>query len=81
MDLISFGTGALSVLLAYAIFSATTEDQDEMQPETESEILINGVSKRLIEMSCQTCRKLKNHREIESGVFECTKCHRRIYTR
>lgn len=75
MSWISFATGCVTVLLAYAMFS-----QQHLEEEEETELVING-SGKLREFSCQTCRKLKNHREVEPGVFECVKCHRRIYTK
>jgi hypothetical protein len=75
--MISYITGVMSVLLAYALFSSSTEEEDISEPE----FVVNGVPNRLREFSCQTCRKLKNHREVELGVWECVKCHRRIYTR
>jgi uncharacterized paraquat-inducible protein A len=76
MTLINFCLGVMSVLIAYAMFS-----DNQLEEAEEAEVRINGVSSKLIELSCQTCRKLKNHREVEPGVFECVKCHRRIYTR
>jgi ribosomal protein L37AE/L43A len=75
--MINFCLGAMSVLLAYAFFSPGYEEEIE----DEHELVVSGLSNKLRELSCQTCRKLKNHREIEPGVFECVKCHRRIYTR
>jgi uncharacterized paraquat-inducible protein A len=73
--LVNFALGVMSVLLAYAFFSTSEEEEEE------TELVVNGLSTKLRELSCQTCRKLKNHREVEPGVFECVKCHRRIYTR
>jgi hypothetical protein len=75
--MINFCIGAMSVLLAYAFFSPS----DEEELEEGNELIVNGLSNKLIPMSCQTCRKIKNHREVEPNVFECVKCHRRTYTK
>jgi hypothetical protein len=74
VEWISFTTGALTTLFAFAIFS---QDKEEFKTEEEG-LTVHTTSGRLVEMSCQTCRKLKRHREIETDLYECTKCKRRI---
>jgi hypothetical protein len=78
MSWVSFITGGLSVILAYAIFSAGAEDPEEEFDGAESDLVINEGSGRHVTLSCQTCRKLKRHREIRPDVFQCTKCKRHI---
>jgi hypothetical protein len=75
MSWVSFITGGLSVILAYAFFSAGDDEEVEIL-EPGNGLVVNGVSKRFFQISCQTCRKLKNHREIEPNVYECTRCKR-----
>lgn len=68
--------GGLTVLVVHAMLSESLQ-QDE--PKTESEersFPINDGSGRYVTLSCQTCRKLKRHRELETNLFECVKCKR-----
>lgn len=76
-NFIIYMTGVMSAFIAYALFMHGTEEDLEEEIE-ESGLTVNTVSGRLMELSCQTCRKLKRHREIEDRLFECTKCKRRI---
>jgi hypothetical protein len=74
-----FILGGMTVILAYVFYSIGKEGEELegeiFEPPTG--LVVNGVSKHLHQLSCQTCRKIKNHREIEPRVFECTKCKRR----
>jgi predicted SprT family Zn-dependent metalloprotease len=72
---VTFVTGAMSVVIAYALFSIKTNEYEEIE-ETED---VSNVSTKRYELSCQTCRKLKFHIEVSNRVFECCKCHRRIF--
>jgi acetyl-CoA carboxylase beta subunit len=78
MSWISFITGGLSVLMAYALFSAGGADEDEELVAEESDLVINEGSSRHVTLSCQTCRKLKRHREVRPNLFQCTKCKRHV---
>lgn len=77
MSWASFITGGLTVLMAYALFSAGTDDEEEFDG-VESDLVINEGSGRHVTLSCQTCRKLKRHREVRPNVFQCTKCKRHV---
>lgn len=72
-----FIIGGMSFLFAYALLTSDQEDiKDEgMDEQPENDVVING--RRFHQMSCQTCRKIKNHREVDPRIFECVKCHRR----
>jgi hypothetical protein len=74
---VAFITGVMFVLLVYALFSMANLESDELVFEGEENGI--GLSNRKYELSCQTCRKLKAHIEVEPRVFECCKCHRRTY--
>jgi hypothetical protein len=76
--IVNFVLGGMTVIFAYVFYSMGMEDEEEI---LEPELVVNGLSNKLIVMSCQGCRKLKNHREVEPGVFACVKCHRPTYTR
>jgi acetyl-CoA carboxylase beta subunit len=67
--------GILTVVIAYAFYDAGREE--EVDTEEESNLVVNDFSRKLYQMSCQTCRKIKNHREVEAKVYECTRCKRR----
>jgi acetyl-CoA carboxylase beta subunit len=77
MSWISFITGGMAVLMAYALFSVGAEDDEEFEG-AESDLVINEGSGRHVTLSCQTCRKLKRHREIRPNIFQCTKCKRHV---
>ncbi len=77
MDWNSFITGIIGTLFAYALFlNDNNEEEDEF--ENDDEIEVNDFANRHVVMSCQTCRKLKRHKEIESNLFQCTKCKRHV---
>ncbi|TKC15662.1 hypothetical protein [Robertmurraya kyonggiensis] len=81
MDWISFLTGGTCVALAFALFTSSHDDEEDdiiIDEETESELVVNGHAERNVIMSCQTCRKLKKHREIKPNLFQCIKCKRHV---
>lgn len=81
MSWISFITGGMTVIFAFALFnSGPEEDMEEevIEPTSESDLEINGPSGRYVTLSCQTCRKLKRHKEIHTNLFQCTKCKRHV---
>lgn len=72
MEVVSLLTGVLVTSFAVCIFRDKEDVQESM--------LVNEVESpgRLVTLSCQTCRKLKRHREIKVDLFECTRCKRSI---
>lgn len=80
MDLISFSTGLLSAVFAYALFSQKEEVIEDLEEELEQEELVinDGFTGRHVTMSCQTCRKLKKHKEVEPNLYQCCKCKRHV---
>lgn len=82
MDWISFFTGATCVALSFALFTSHEDDDFEYEEiegeENESDLVVNGHSKRHVVMSCQTCRKLKRHTEIQPNLYQCVKCKRHV---
>ncbi|WP_226677154.1 hypothetical protein [Mesobacillus jeotgali] len=81
MDLISFSTGLLSAVFAYALFSQKENDEiEEVEEELEEDdLVINDESTdRHVTMSCQTCRKLKKHKEVKPNLYQCCKCKRHV---
>lgn len=75
MEWISFATGAIITAIAYTVF--IYEKEEEIEHDEEG-ITVHTTSGRLVEISCQTCRKLKRHREVERDLYECTKCKRQL---
>ncbi|TCJ04479.1 hypothetical protein [Cytobacillus praedii] len=74
MDWISIGSGAMAAALIFALMHNNDEDYEE---EIDEEgITINDPSGRYVTLSCQTCRKLKKHKEIQSNLYQCVKCKR-----
>lgn len=78
MEWISFGTGLMAAAMAFALFS-NSQEEDELDEEiVEDELVINGAPGRHVTLSCQTCRKLKKHKEIKSNLYQCCKCKRHV---
>jgi ribonuclease PH len=71
-----FIIGAVSIMIAYGVFTYDPEEEIEEEAEQDANVVING--RKYYQMSCQTCRKIKNFREVEPRIFECTKCHRTV---
>jgi acetyl-CoA carboxylase beta subunit len=74
MSLVSFICGGMTVMMAYAFFHSGQDKEMAADPssgEKES-------SGRYVTLSCQSCRKLKRHLEIEQNLYECSKCKRLI---
>ncbi|MEC1716576.1 hypothetical protein [Schinkia azotoformans] len=83
IDYKDFIVGAMSVVLAYAFFKDNPlwdVEQDEHEDGTEilDYTIEDHEKRRLVPLACQTCRKLKKHREIELDLYQCTKCKRKV---
>lgn len=78
MSWISYITGGMTVILAYAFYAVGMEDEEEELGEEENNVVVNDFSGRYVTLSCQTCRKLKRHKEVEPNLFQCIKCKRHI---
>jgi acetyl-CoA carboxylase beta subunit len=78
MSWISYITGGMTVILAYAFYAVGMEDEEEEMVEDEDNVVVNDFSGRYVTLSCQTCRKLKRHKEVEPNLFQCTKCKRHV---
>jgi hypothetical protein len=82
MNWVSFITGGMTVILTYALF--TSGQDEELEEEIISsgsentDFVVNGPSGRQVILSCQSCRKLKRHKEIEPNVYQCTRCKRHV---
>jgi hypothetical protein len=71
--------GGMTVMLAYAFYSIGTElGEEEMVEGSQADLVVNDFNGRYVILSCQTCRKLKRHKEVEPNLFQCTKCKRHI---
>lgn len=80
MDWVGVGICMISGMLIYALFSENEEQAQEIEEAgvDHTELEINDFSIRHVTMSCQTCRKLKRHKEIEPNLFQCVKCKRHV---
>lgn len=77
MSWVSFISGGMAVLFAFALFN---NEKEEIEMEQERAVgdgfaISTG---RYVTLSCQTCRKLKRHQEIETNLYECSKCKRPV---
>ncbi|WP_045520304.1 hypothetical protein [Neobacillus niacini] len=78
MSWVSYITGGLTVILAYAFYAVGMEDEVEELAVEENNLMVTDFSRRYVTLSCQTCRKLKKHKEVELNLFQCTKCKRHV---
>jgi acetyl-CoA carboxylase beta subunit len=81
MNWVSFITGGMTVLIAYALFTSHDDEKVDVNAEPdegETNLVVNDFSGRHVTLSCQTCRKLKKHKEVQPGLFQCTKCKRHV---
>jgi acetyl-CoA carboxylase beta subunit len=79
MSWASFIGGAISALYIYFLFTSDREDDlAENDADEESELTINDFSGRHVTLSCQTCRKLKKHKEVKPNLYQCVKCKRHV---
>lgn len=83
MEWISFISGSLMTAFAYALFTSDREEDEELEEMEldqgeQDDLVVNGHKTRNVVMSCQTCRKLKKHKEIEPNLFQCFKCKRHV---
>lgn len=80
MEWTSLISGALGAAIFFVMFSSNDED-DEIESENgtdENELEVNDFSVRHVTLSCQTCRKLKKHKEVKPNLYQCNKCKRHI---
>lgn len=75
MSITSFIVGFMAACLIGSFFN---DDKPEKEEVYEDEIKIHDYPGRKLILSCQTCRKLKNHMEVEPGLFQCVKCKRKV---
>jgi NAD-dependent SIR2 family protein deacetylase len=78
MSLVSFITGGMTVIMAYAFYSVGIDDEEDELGVEENNVVVNDFSGRYVTLSCQSCRKLKRHKEVEPNLFQCTKCKRNV---
>ncbi|ECD6517445.1 hypothetical protein E2329_23585, partial [Salmonella enterica subsp. enterica] len=76
MDWTGFFVGSITTMMIYAFYTMGKEsEEDELEVEAaEGEVEVHGFQARHVTMSCQTCRKLKHHKEIEPNLYQCVKC-------
>lgn len=65
---------SISILFSYLLFTSVKQEPIEETIDYSNEPL----SPDFKIITCQKCRKLKEHREVLPRVWECTKCKRTI---
>ncbi|MEH7011799.1 hypothetical protein V7087_13475 [Neobacillus niacini] len=78
MSWVNYITGGMTVILAYAFYAVGIDNEEEEMGIEEENVVINDLSGRHVTLSCQTCRKLKKHKEVEPNLFQCMKCKRHV---
>jgi acetyl-CoA carboxylase beta subunit len=79
-EVVSFIAGIICSTMLFALIKDNEEEWEELDEVSDDpgEIEINDITARHVTLSCQTCRKLKKHKEIESNLFQCLKCKRHV---
>jgi hypothetical protein len=81
MSVVSLITGGMTVILIQVFYAIGKEDEMEVEiiDADETGLVVNDSNNhpgRLFRDYCEGCRKQKQHREIRTRVFECTRCKR-----
>ena len=56
-----------------ALFTGDRDEEDEMIPVAGAignNLVVSSSTGRYVTLSCQTCRKLKKHKEIEPNLYQ-----------
>jgi acetyl-CoA carboxylase beta subunit len=80
-EVITFIAGIICSTMLFALIKDNAEEWEEMEEGRQhsiDDLEINDQSVRHVTLSCQTCRKLKRHKEIEHNLFQCVKCKRHV---
>jgi acetyl-CoA carboxylase beta subunit len=78
MSWVSFIAGGFAVLFAFALFNNEEEIEMEQERVVGDGLVVTSSTGRYVTLSCQSCRKLKRHQEIERNLYECSKCKRLV---
>jgi acetyl-CoA carboxylase beta subunit len=81
VELVTLITGGIASLFTYLLFSTTNEEDEILEEELNDanpDLIVNDFSVRHVKTYCQTCRKVKSHKEVQKDLFQCTKCKRHV---
>jgi acetyl-CoA carboxylase beta subunit len=79
MDWHDFILGAISSMFTFIIMTSDKEEVvPENEPEENEELEVHDFKSRHVTLSCQSCRKLKKHKEVKPNLFQCVKCKRHV---
>jgi acetyl-CoA carboxylase beta subunit len=80
MEMAAFIAGIISTTMLFALLKDNAEEWEEVEegPREQQEVEIHDFTGRHVTLSCQTCRKLKRHKEVETNLFQCVKCKRHV---
>lgn len=74
---LSFTIGVLTTGFVIALFTSD-EKEVETDEERKEDLEVKNYTGKIVTLSCQSCRKLKRHKELKPYVFECVKCKRKV---
>jgi acetyl-CoA carboxylase beta subunit len=80
MEMAAFIAGIFATTMLFALIKDNEEEWEEVEegPQGEKDMEIHDFTSRYVTLSCQTCRKLKRHKEVETNLFQCVKCKRHV---
>lgn len=80
MDFVSIGIGMIGTMFLFALISDREDEETELDHgmTDSNDLIVTDFSSRYVMLSCQTCRKLKKHKEIETNLYQCTRCKRHV---
>jgi acetyl-CoA carboxylase beta subunit len=78
--MVSFIAGIICTTMLFALIKDNAGEWEEIGevPVDPDEVETNDHSIRHVTLSCQTCRKLKRHKEIQPNLYQCVKCKRHV---
>lgn len=77
MDWVAVGIGMIGTMLVFGLMNNEPLEEIEDDYEEDKGITINGSGRNVI-LSCQTCRKMKKHKEVERDLYQCVSCKRPV---
>jgi uncharacterized paraquat-inducible protein A len=81
VELVSLITGGITSLFTYLLFTTNKVEEEVSEEElddTDPDFVVNDFTNRHVKTYCQTCRKIKSHKEIQKDLYQCSRCKRQI---
>jgi acetyl-CoA carboxylase beta subunit len=80
LEMAAFIAGIFTATMLFVLIKDNEGEWEEIDEglQGEKDMEIHDFTSRHVTLSCQTCRKLKRHKEVETNLFQCVKCKRHV---